>query len=99
MYVHTRSVTACSSNLSFIDKCALKDVEGVERCQIILVEALEFICSNRHPRDRLRFGRILGLLADIRALADRHQALEVKIGMDWSGELRIPALVYEIFSG
>ncbi len=81
------------------DKCVLKDPDGVERCQVTLVDAMEFMCSSRGSRDRLRLGRILGLLADIRALSDRHIAWQVKIGMDWSGELRIPALLYEIFSG
>lgn len=80
------------------DKCALRDPDRVERSQVTLVDAMELLCTSRGSRDRLRLGRILGLLADIRALSDKHQACQVKISMDWSGELRIPALLYEIFS-
>jgi hypothetical protein len=80
------------------DRCVLQEPDAVERCQAKMIEILVYLRSKRRPNDRLFFARVVAVLIELRTLTNLHELQESKIGMEWSTDIKIPPLLYEIFS-
>jgi hypothetical protein len=80
------------------DLCPLQDPDAVDQCQEKLLDIMEYIRCNRRPNDRLFIPRLIGVLVELRSLTDMHQRQEGKIGLEWCTDIKIPPLLYEIFS-
>jgi hypothetical protein len=80
------------------DRCSLQQPEVVERHQMTMIEMLERVRSKRRPGDKLFVARIIGVLIEMRSLSDMHEKQENKIGTEWCTDIKIPPLLYELFS-
>lgn len=88
-------------NVHVVDRCMLKEPYVVERCQTTMMDSLEYLRVKNRPHDRLFTARLISVLVEMRSLTDLHQRQEGKIGTEWctdSGGIKIPPLLYEIFS-
>ena len=84
--------------LCCVDRCPLQQADAVERCQEKLLDMMEYIRCRRRPQDRLFIPRLIGVLVELRSLTDLHERQEGKIGLEWGTDIKIPPLLYELFS-
>jgi len=80
------------------DRCPLQQHECVERCKVMMLETLEHLRQKHRPSDRLFIAKVAAIMTELRTLTDMHRRQEGKIGMEWCTDIKIPPLLYEIFS-
>lgn len=87
-----------SKSYFFPDRCPLQQHECVERCKVMMLETLEHLRQKHRPSDRLFIAKVAAIMTELRTLTEMHRRQEGKIGMEWCTDIKIPPLLYEIFS-
>ncbi|ESN90247.1 hypothetical protein HELRODRAFT_182655 [Helobdella robusta] len=82
----------------FRDRAELVNPDLVESCQLKIIDAVNRFHLRRRPKDRLFVARIISVLVYLRSLSEQHIEQESKINMEWATDIKLPPLLYELFS-
>lgn len=84
--------------MMFTDRCRLHNPSSVEGIQDLLLTCLRYWFRKSRPDEPMVFAKIIDVLVQLRMVRHLHSKEEEKFAMRWSNKIKIPPLMYEMWS-